>query len=65
MVARVYRLSEGQVVILVSPISAVRGGYAVMGVKPIKIYPTFEEALAAIGRDNLSCSDGGCAPRPY
>ena len=50
---------------LVSPISSVKGGYAVMGVKPIKIYPTFEEALAAIGRDNLSCSDGGCAPRPY
>ena len=44
-------------------IGRVKGGWAVIGVKPQRVYPTFEKALAAIGIDTLSCSDGGCAPR--
>ena len=44
-------------------IGKVKGGYAVIGVKPQRVYPNFTKALAAIGMDTLSCSDGGCAPR--
>jgi len=45
-------------------IAPVKGGWAAIGVKPQRIYATKEKALAAIGIDTLSCSDGGCAPRP-
>lgn len=44
-------------------IARVRGGYAVIGVKPQRVYPTMEAAIAAMPKDTLSCSDGGCSAR--
>lgn len=41
-------------------IARVAGGWAVIGVKPQRLYPSLKEAVAAIPVATQSCSDGGC-----
>ena len=41
-------------------IARVSGGWAVIGVKPQRVYPSLQAAIAALPEATQSCSDGAC-----